>query len=64
MTAGMSQGDALATALLATMALMLASRAMGAMKISFKAKAAMAAAWLVLIVLATLLASQWSRYFT
>jgi len=60
----MSQGDALGSALVATMALMLASRGMRAMHLSFRAKAGMAITWIALIIVATVIASQWTRYFT
>ncbi len=49
----------MAMALFATMALMLASRAVGSFQISFRAKAAMAMAWLALIVLTAFIASRW-----
>ncbi len=57
----MSQGDALVIALSATMALMLASRAlrMRASQFSLKAKALMALAWVVLIVVGAMIASWW-----
>jgi hypothetical protein len=58
-TGRMSQGDSLVVALSATMALMLASRALRTSRLSFKVKAGMALAWVVLIVSAALIASWW-----
>ncbi len=57
----MNQGDALVVALGATMALMLASRAlrMRAAQFSLKAKALMALTWVVLIVVGAMIASWW-----
>ncbi len=55
----MSQGDALAVALGATMALMLANRALRASRLSLKVKALMALAWVVLIVAGAVIASWW-----
>ncbi len=55
----MSQGDALAVALGATMALMLATRALRNAQFSLKVKALMALAWVVLIVVGAVIASWW-----
>jgi hypothetical protein len=55
----MSQGDALVVALGATMALMLATRALRSAGLSLKVKALMALAWVVLIVLGAAIASWW-----
>ena len=60
MTQPLSQADALPAALLATMALMLASRSMRGTRVSTKAKVVMTLVWIVLIVLGTALATQWS----
>jgi hypothetical protein len=55
----MSQGDALVVALGATMALMLANRALRASRLSLKVKALMALAWVVLIVAGAVITSWW-----
>ncbi len=55
----MSQGDALVVALSATMALMLATRALRSSQFSIKVKALMALAWVVLIVLSAAIAAWW-----
>ncbi len=55
----MNQGDALAAALGATMALMLAWRALRSSRLSNQAKLLMALAWVVVIVAATMIAAWW-----
>ena len=57
----MNQGDALAVALGATMALMLASRALRNAQLSLKAKALMAAVWVVVITVGAMIAAWWQR---
>ena len=55
----MSQGDVLAAALGATMALLLALRALRTSRLSWTAKAGMALAWLVLIGAGSWIAAWW-----
>lgn len=55
----MTQGDALVVALGATMALMLASRGLRTSRYSFRVKALMAVAWLVLIISGAAIAAWW-----
>ncbi|MDP9056265.1 MAG: hypothetical protein M3N34_02870 [Pseudomonadota bacterium] len=55
----MNQFDSLGVALGATMALILASRAVQAKGLSFRTKAVMALAWLCLIVAVAFIATWW-----
>jgi hypothetical protein len=55
----MNQGDTLVFALAMTMALILASRSLRNSRFSLKTKAGMALAWVVLIVIGTMIAARW-----